>query len=221
VAEVRISTQPRDEFGKGAARRIRRSNRIPAVVYGAGVPTQHISLPGHELMLALKTPNVLLRLDGLDGGSLAIPKAVQRDPIKGFLEHIDLLMVKRGQKVVVEVPLKVTGDIAPGGMLDQQQVVVEVEAEATRIPAEVEFSVEGLEVGDAIHAGDLKLPSGTTLAADEELLIAHVMAERTVEQVEAELEEAEAEAGIEREPTEAAPAEEAPAEEPEQTQPTE
>src|SRR5215469_17414625 len=108
VAEVRIAAEARTEFGKGAARRSRREGRVPAVLYGHGTETRHLSLPGHDLMLALKTPNVLLYLDGLKNGSeIALPKAVQRDPIKGYLEHVDLILVRRGEKVTVEVPLRV------------------------------------------------------------------------------------------------------------------
>jgi large subunit ribosomal protein L25 len=139
-------------------------------------------------MRALKTPNVLLRVEGLDGGDeLALPKDVQRDPIKGFLEHIDLLLVKRGETVTVEIPVQTTGDIAPGGMLDQQVVQISVEAEATQIPQAVEVDVEGFQVGDTVLAKDLKLPQGVGLAADEELLVLHVVAEKTADQVEAEI----------------------------------
>ncbi|GAA2081190.1 50S ribosomal protein L25/general stress protein Ctc [Actinomadura alba] len=188
MSEVRIAAEPRTEFGKGAARRTRRAGKVPAVLYGHGTDPQHISLPGHDLMRALKTPNVLLRVQGLDGGEeLALPKDVQRDPIKGFLEHIDLLLVKLGEKVNVEIPVQVTGDIAPGGMLDQQMVQIEVEAEATQIPQAVEVDVAGFKVGATVLAKDLKLPRGVALAADEELLILHVVAEKTADQVEAEI----------------------------------
>jgi large subunit ribosomal protein L25 len=188
VSEVRIAAEPRTEFGKGAARRTRRAGKVPAVLYGHGTDPQHISLPGHDLMLALKTPNVLLRVQGLGGGEeLALPKDVQRDPIKGFLEHIDLLLVKRGEKVTVEIPVQVTGDIAPGGMLDQQLIQITVEAEATHIPQSIEVDVQGFGVGTAVLAKELKLPRGVSLAADEELLILHVVAERTADQVEAEI----------------------------------
>jgi large subunit ribosomal protein L25 len=188
VSEVRIAAEPRTEFGKGAARRTRRAGKVPAVLYGHGTDPQHIALPGHELMLALKTPNVLLRVRGLDGGDeLALPKDVQRDPIKGFLEHVDLLLVKSGEKVTVEIPVQVVGDIAPGGMLDHQMVTVAVDAEATHIPQSVEVNVDGFGVGTAVLAKDLKLARGVTLAADEDALVLHVVAEKTAEQVEAEV----------------------------------
>jgi large subunit ribosomal protein L25 len=169
---------------------------VPAVLYGHGTDPRHISLPGHELMLALKSANVLLRLQGLDGGEeLALPKDVQRDPLKGFLEHVDLIVVTRGEKVTVEVPIQLTGDIAPDGMLDQQLVQVSLEVEATHIPQSVEVSIEGMVVGDAIHAKDLKLPTGATLDAEDDVLVLHVIAAPTAEQMEAELGEGEAAEG--------------------------
>ncbi|MCO5992805.1 50S ribosomal protein L25/general stress protein Ctc [Actinoallomurus rhizosphaericola] len=186
MSEVRIAAEPRTEFGKGPARRARRAGKVPAVLYGHGTDPKHITLPGHELMLALKTPNVLLRVEGLENGAeLALPKDVQRDPLKGFLEHVDLLVVKRGEKVTVEVPVQVTGEVAPGGMLDQQLVQVALEAEATHLPEAVEVDVEGLEVGTQVLAKDLKLPAGATLGADEEALVLHVLAAPTAEQIEA------------------------------------
>jgi large subunit ribosomal protein L25 len=182
---------------------------VPAVLYGHGTDPRHVSLPGHELMLALKSANVLLRLQGLDGGEeLALPKDVQRDPLRGFLEHVDLLVVKSGEKVTVEIPVQVTGDVQPGGMLDQQLIQVSLEVEATHIPQVIEIDVEGMAVGTSIHAKDLRLPSGAILDADEEALVLHVIAAPTAEQMEAEIgaeavteaeagAEAEAEAGAE------------------------
>ena len=182
MPEVRIAAETREEFGKGAARQIRRDGRVPAVLYGHGTETRHLKLPGHELMLALKTPNVLLYLDGLKAGSeIALPKAVQRDPIKGFLEHVDLILVRRGEKVTVEVPLRVTGDIAPDGMLEQQLVQIPVQAEATSIPQGIDVDVEGMEIGSAVHASDLKLPRGVSLEVDPETLVLHVVAQPTAE----------------------------------------
>lgn len=188
MSEVRIAAEPRTEFGKGAARRTRRAGKVPAVLYGHGTDPQHISLPGHDLMLALKTPNVLLRVQGLGGGEeLALPKDVQRDPIKGFLEHVDLLLVKRGEKVTVEIPIQVNGEAAPGTMVDQQMVQVSVEAEATHIPQAVEVDIAGLAPGASLYARDVKLPRGVTLVADEDALVLQVVAETTAEQREAEL----------------------------------
>ena len=187
MPEVKIAAEARTEFGKGAARRIRREGKVPAVLYGHGTGTRHLSLPGHALMLALKTPNVLLRLDGLTSGSdLALPKAVQRDPVKGFLEHVDLILVRRGEKVTVEVPVRVTGQIAPDGMLNQLLVQIPVEADATDIPQGIDVDVEGMELGQAVHAGDLKLPPGVTLQVEPDTLVLHVIAHTVHEEPEAE-----------------------------------
>ena len=211
MPEVRIAAELRTEFGKGAARRTRRAGRVPAVIYGHGAEVRHLSLPGHELMLALKTPNVLIRLEGLPGRSgLALPKAVQRDALHGFIEHVDLIEVRRGEKVTVEIPIRLTGEIFPGGLLDQQLVQIAVEAEATNIPNGVDVDIEGMEIGASVHAKDLALPQGATLQVDPEALVLHVVAAPTQEQIEAELGEAapEAEAAEEAEvPEPVAPAE--------------
>jgi large subunit ribosomal protein L25 len=188
VPEVHITAETRSEFGKGAARRIRREGKVPAVLYGHGTDTRHLTLPGHDLMLALKTPNVLLYLDGLSkGGEIALPKAVQRNAIKGFLEHVDLILVRRGEKVTVEVPVRVTGEIAPGdGMLNQQLVQIPVEADATNIPQGIDVDVEGLEIGQAVHASDLKLPRGVILQVEPDTLVLHVIAQQGGEPEEEE-----------------------------------
>jgi large subunit ribosomal protein L25 len=194
VPEVRIVAEPRTEFGKGAARRVRRAGRVPAVLYGHGTDTRHVTLPGHELLMALKTPNVLIELDGLSGRSqLTLPKAVQRDPIRGRIEHVDLILVRRGEKVTVEVPVQVTGEVEPGGLLDQQMVRLAVEAEATQIPQAIEVDVAGMDIGAAVHAGELTLPQGVTLMAEPDALVLHVLAAPTAEQIEAELGEVPAE----------------------------
>lgn len=200
MPEVRIEAELRTEFGKGAARRTRRAGRVPAVIYGHGAEVRHLSLPGHELMLALKTPNVLIRLEGLPGrAGLALPKAVQRDALHGFIEHVDLIEVRRGEKVTVEIPIRLTGEIFPGGLLDQQLVQVAVEAEATNIPNGIDVNIEGMEVGASVHAKDLALPQGSTLQTDPEALVLHVIAAPTQEQIEAELGEAAPEAAEEAE----------------------
>ncbi len=191
MSEVRIAGESRTEFGKGAARRARRAGRVPAVLYGHGTDPRHITMNDHELMLALKTPNVLLRVDGLRGNNLCLPKAVQRDPIKGFVKHVDLLVVKKGEKVTVEIPVTLTGEIAPGGVLNQELTQVEVETEATHIPEGVEVDVDGLEVGSQVTVADLPLPAGTTLSSDPETLVLTISAERTDEEIEETGEEAE------------------------------
>jgi large subunit ribosomal protein L25 len=202
VSEVRITAESRTEFGKGAARRIRRDNKVPAVLYGHGADPRHISLPGHDLMLALKTPNVLLTLD-LDGGAgeLALPKDVQRDPIKGFIEHVDLVVVRRGEKVNVEIAVHLVGEAAPDTFVTTEHQTLTVEAEATNIPTGVDVTIEGLQVGSQIHAKDITLPDGVVLVTDGEALVVNVTAATTAEELEAELAEAEAEVGIVHEPT--------------------
>ncbi|MDH2428732.1 50S ribosomal protein L25/general stress protein Ctc [Sphaerisporangium sp. TRM90804] len=175
MSEVRIAAEPRTEFGKGAARKIRRTDKVPVVLYGHGIEPKHLTLPGHELLLALRTPNVLIRLEGEGVNELALPKGVQKDPLKGFLEHVDLLLVKSGEKVTVEIPVTTTGEIAPGGLLDQQLLSIGVEAEATHIPTGIEVDIEGLEVGAVVTAGDLKLAEGSTLSADPETVILQVI----------------------------------------------
>jgi large subunit ribosomal protein L25 len=182
MSEVKIAAESRTEFGKGAARRIRRDSKVPGVVYGHGAEPVHVTLPGHELLLALRTPNVLLSLD-LDGKSqLAIPKAVQRDAIKGFLEHVDLLLVRSGEKVTVEVYVHTEGELAPGAyLLEHVLSTLTVEAEATHIPESVTVSIEGLEAGAAILAKDIPLPSGTKLAIDEDAVVLQVLAAQAEE----------------------------------------
>jgi large subunit ribosomal protein L25 len=188
VPEVKITAEARTEFGKGAARRSRRAGKVPAVLYGHGTDTRHLNLPGHALMLALKTPNALLRLEGLQNGSeIALPKAVQRNPVKGFIEHVDLILVRRGEKVTVEVPVRVSGEIAPGdGMLNQQLVRIPVEADATNIPQGIDVDIEGMDIGDAVHASELRLPPGVTLQVEPDTLVLHVIAQAVHEEPEAE-----------------------------------
>ncbi|MGW7046819.1 50S ribosomal protein L25/general stress protein Ctc [Streptomyces avermitilis] len=182
MSEVKLAAEPRTEFGKGAARRIRRESKVPAVVYGHGAEPVHITLPGHELLLALRTPNVLLSLDIEGKAQLAIPKAVQRDAIKGFLEHVDLLLVRSGEKVNVEVYVHTEGDLAPGAyLLEHVLSTLTVEAEATHIPESVTVSIEGLEAGASILAKDIPLPAGTTLAIDEDAVVLQVLAAQAEE----------------------------------------
>ncbi|MFC5722111.1 50S ribosomal protein L25/general stress protein Ctc [Streptomyces gamaensis] len=177
MAEVKIPAQVRAEFGKGAARRIRRAHQVPAVIYGHGAEPVHVTLPGHELMMALKTPNVLISLDIEGRDELVIPKAVQRDALKGFLEHVDLLVVKRGEKVTVEVPVHTEGDLAPGGnLLEHVLNALPVEAEATHIPETVTANIAGLEAGASVLAKDIALPAGVALAVDAETVVLQVLA---------------------------------------------
>ena len=203
MSEVRIPAEPRTEFGKGGARRTRRAGKIPAVLYGHGTPPRHLALPAREFGHAIEAgANTLLTLQ-VDGATeLALPKAIQRNPIRGDFEHVDLLLVRRGEKVTVEVPVTLTGEATRDGLVDQQLITLTVEAEATHIPDHFEVSIEGLQVGDNITAGAVPLPGGTVLIGDAEQVVVAVLAAPTAEQLEADLAGAEAEAGIERdEPT--------------------
>ncbi|WP_331450432.1 50S ribosomal protein L25/general stress protein Ctc [Streptomyces prasinus] len=192
MSEVKIHAETRSEFGKGAARRIRRDGKVPGVVYEHGIEPLHLTLPGHELLLALRTPNVLIDLviDG-EGSQLAIPKAVQRDAIKGFLEHVDLLKVKRGERVTVEIHVHAEGELAPGGNLLEHVIpTLPIEAEATNIPDGVSVSVQGLSAGATILAKDLELPAGAKLAIDEDTVVLQVLAAQAEEAAEGDEDEA-------------------------------
>ncbi|MDQ0713913.1 large subunit ribosomal protein L25 [Streptomyces luteogriseus] len=188
MSEVKISAATRTEFGKGAARRIRREDKVPGVLYGHGSDPLHLTLPGHDLQMALRTPNVLIALD-IDGktNELAIPKAVQRDPLKGFLEHVDLQLVTRGEQVNVDIFVHTEGELAPGGnLLEHVLNALPVEAEATHIPESVTVSIEGLTAGDSILAKDITLPKGTTLAVEGDTVVLQVLAAQAEEAAEGE-----------------------------------
>jgi large subunit ribosomal protein L25 len=207
-SEVKIHAEPRTSFGKGAARRIRRDNKVPAVLYGHGSDPVHVTLPGHDLMLALKTANALLSIE-IDGTSqLALPKQVQRDPIKGFIEHADLILVRRGEKVTVDVRVVVVGEAAPETLVSVEHNTVPIEAEATHLPEAIEVDVEGLQAGTQILARELKLPAGSTLSLDEDALIVNISAAQTAEELEADIAEAEADLGVEHDQSDAEIAEE-------------
>jgi large subunit ribosomal protein L25 len=202
VSEVRIAAEPRTEFGKGGARRTRRAGKVPAVLYGHGSDVRHIALPARELMHAFKGDagaNVLLSLDLPDGRELALPRQVQRDPLRGDLTHIDLLLVRQGEKVAVDVPIVLVGE-APaakaGGALDQQATFLHVEADATNIPTQIEVDISGLtEIGGhGILVKDLALPNGVTLLTDPEAIVVHVVGASPVEDEVADAAEAAAEA---------------------------
>lgn len=205
MSQTTIAAEPRTEFGKGAARRIRRTDKVPAVLYGHGADPLHLSLPTRDLMLALRNPNALLSI-AVEGSAaqLALARQVQRHPIKGSIEHADLLVVRTGEKVVVDIPVLVTGEALSDALVVTETAQLSVEADATALPDSVEVSVEGLGVGVQIHAGDIALPEGTVLAVDADVLVVNVVAAPTAEEVEAELVEAEADAGIERDESDAA-----------------
>ncbi|MFE6104568.1 50S ribosomal protein L25/general stress protein Ctc [Streptomyces laurentii] len=183
MSDVKISASIRTEFGKGAARKIRRADQVPAVLYGHKTEPVHITLPAHELTMALRTPNVLLTLDIEGKGSeLAIPKAAQRDALKGSLEHVDLLLVKRGEKVTVEVPVVAEGELAVGGnLLEHVLNTLSVEAEATHLPESVTVSIAGLDAGASVLAKDITLPKGVSLATDADAVVLQVLAAQAEE----------------------------------------
>jgi large subunit ribosomal protein L25 len=194
VSEVRIVAEPRTEFGKGHARRVRMANKVPAVLYGHGDAPRHFSLPGHELMMALRhDANALLTLETSEGDQLALAKAVVRDPLKGHLEHVDLVAVRKGEKVTVEVSIHLTGAAAPDTLVDQQTMTLTVEADATALPDHVEVSIAGLSAGRKITAGQITLPSGTTLAQDPEHVIVQGLGVQSEAELEADLAASEAE----------------------------
>jgi large subunit ribosomal protein L25 len=198
VSEVRLSAETRTEFGKGGARRTRRAGKVPAVIYGHGAEPRHVALPAREFANAIRHggANVLLTLDLEGGEELAIPKSIQRHPIKGYYEHVDLLAVRRGEKVTIDLPVHVTGDVVPGGLLNQEHTTVSVEAEATHLPEGVEVNVEGLSVGHQVTAGDLALPSGVTLSTDAETVVLIIAEAPSAEQLDAKVAEAAGELGI-------------------------
>lgn len=197
MPEVKLTAELRTEFGKGAARRIRRAHKVPAVLYGHGTDPIHIALPGHETLLALRTANALLSVD-IDGTSqLALPKQVQRDPIKHTIEHVDLVLVRSGEKVTVDIHIQIEGEAAPETLVVVDATSVAIEAEATHIPQQIVVSIEGLRAGTQILASDLKLPEGSALALDPETLIVNITAAQSEAQAEAELAASEAELGIE------------------------
>ncbi|GAA1805857.1 50S ribosomal protein L25/general stress protein Ctc [Planosporangium flavigriseum] len=189
MSEVKISAEPRTEFGKGGARRTRRAGKVPAVLYGHGEKPRHIALPAREFAAAIRHggANQLFNVDITGGGSaLALPKAIQRDPIKDTYEHVDLLVVRRGEKVTVDVPVQLIGEAAPGTLVVHEHATLSILADATRLPGGLEVSVEGLAAGSQILAGNVPLPQGAELAADPELVVAVISAAPTAEELGAE-----------------------------------
>jgi large subunit ribosomal protein L25 len=214
VSEVKISAEPRTEFGKGGARRTRRAGKVPAVLYGHGEKPKHIALPAREFAAAIRHggANQLFAIDITDGTqALALTKAIQRDPIKDTFEHVDLLLVRRGEKVTVDVAVTLVGEPAKNTLVMHEQDTLSVSAEATRVPESLEASVDGLEAGSHVTAGDIKLPQGVELTGDPATVLVVVSAAPTAEQLDAE-------AGV---PAEEAAAEEAATEEGAAEQPTE
>jgi large subunit ribosomal protein L25 len=174
MSEQKLAAELRTEFGKGFARRARMAGQIPAVIYGHGAEPIHVTLPGRSTTLAVRKANALLSLDINGESHLALVKDVQRDPIKQIIEHIDLLTVRMGEKVTVDVPVHVTGELAPGNVYNQELTVISLEAEATHLPTAVEVDIEGRSAGEHIHASDLVLPKGSLLLADADALVVHI-----------------------------------------------
>jgi large subunit ribosomal protein L25 len=174
MSEQKLAAEVRTEFGKGYARRARMANQIPAVIYGHGAEPIHITLPAKATTLAVRTANALLSLDINGEGHLALVKDVQRDPIKQIIEHIDLLTVRQGEKVTVDIPVHVVGEVAPGNAYNQELTVISLEAEATHLPTAVEVDIEGRTAGQHIHASDLVLPKGAVLLADADALVVNI-----------------------------------------------
>jgi len=193
VSEVKISAEPRTEFGKGGARRTRRAGKVPAVVYGHGEAPKHIALPAREFAAAIRHGGMTTVFELLDEDgtkTLALPKAIQRDPIRDTFEHVDLVIVKRGEKVTVDVPVHLVGAAAAGTLVVTEHDRVSIIAEALHLPDAIEASLDGLEAGSHVTAGDLKLPRGVELATDAETTIAIVSVAPTAEQLEGEAPEA-------------------------------
>jgi large subunit ribosomal protein L25 len=174
MSEQKLAAEVRTEFGKGYARRARMNNQIPAVIYGHGAEPIHITLPAKATTLAVRTANALLSLDINGEGHLALVKDVQRDPIKQIIEHIDLLTVRQGEKVTVDVPVHLVGEVAPGTSFNQELTVISLEAEATHLPTAVEVNIEGRTAGQHVHASDLVLPKGAVLLADADALVVNI-----------------------------------------------
>lgn len=193
-----LAAELRTSFGKGAARKIRAANKIPAVIYGHGTEPQHVTLPGHEVALIIRKSNQVLDLDIEGRSQLALVKDVQKDPVRQIIEHLDLIVVRKGEKVHVDISVRVVGEPAPDSAVLQDATSLLVEVEATHIPEYFEVSVEGAEIGTSIYAKDVVLPAGATLLSDPELLVVNVSAPEEVDLGEvAEVEPAEGEEGEE------------------------
>jgi len=193
MANEKLVAEVRDNFGKGAARKIRAINKIPAVIYGHGTDPQHVTLPGHETMLITRRANAVIELDIEGKSQLVLVKDIQKDPVRQIIEHIDLIVVRAGEKVTVDVAVHVEGESAPGTSLNQDATSLSLEVEATHIPQSVTVSVEGLEEGAQILAKDVELPQGATLITEEDTLIVGVTGEIVADLGEGEETETDAE----------------------------
>jgi len=192
----KLSVELRTKFGKGAARKLRAADKIPAVIYGHGTEPQHVSLPGHETMLVVRKANAIIDLDIEGASQLALVKDVQRDPVRQIIEHIDLVVVRTGEKVSVSVPVVIEGESAPGTIHVQEEASLTLLVSAIAIPEHIVVSVDGLEDGAQIHASDVTLPEGAALETDPEALVVNISTPRATADDQA-ADEASAEAGAE------------------------
>ncbi len=187
MSEVQLEAEPRTEFGKGAARRTRRAGKIPAVLYGHGTEPQHLALPALEFARVIRENGrnavLTLKVDGRE--ELALTKTVATHPIRYSIEHVDLLVIRRGEKVVVEVVLSITGEAVPGTLVTQELGMLEVEADVLSIPEQIEVSVQDAEIGSRVNAGDITLPEGVLLRTDPAQLVVNVVPAPTAEELEA------------------------------------
>jgi large subunit ribosomal protein L25 len=172
----KVHAELRENFGKGYARRLRAAGKIPAVIYGHGAEPKHVALPGHQVALLIRKANAVLELDVAGSHELTLVKDVQKDPVHQIIEHIDLLVVKKGEKIQVDVPIAIVGESAPGTIVAQDANTVLLEVEATNIPERIEVDIDGLEEGTHITAGDLVLPAGSSLVVDAETLVVAISA---------------------------------------------
>jgi len=191
--DTKVHAEVRENFGKGFARRLRAAGKIPAVIYGHGTEPLHVALPGHQIALLIRRANVVLELDVEGTEQLTLVKDVQKDPVHQIIEHIDLLVVKKGEKVQVDVPVLVVGEPFAGTIVNLDNATIALEVEATHIPQHIEVDVEGLEDGTHITAADLKLPKGATLNADGELLIVAISVPAAANAADDQIAEADAE----------------------------
>jgi len=205
VADFRLVAEPRTEFGKGSARRTRREGRVPGVMYGHGQDVVHLSVPARDFAATLRNggTNALITIVLEGREQLVLIKAVQRDPLTRVHEHVDLVVVRRGEKVTVDIPVVIVGEPAPDTISNHQLNTVSLEADATNLPETIEVDITGRTAGNGITAADLPLPEGATLVTDPEALVIGFLGAPSAAQLEEELAEAEAEAGIERDESDA------------------
>jgi large subunit ribosomal protein L25 len=200
ASDNKLTAEVRTQFGKGFARRLRAAGKIPAVVYGHGTDPVHVALPGHETALIIRKANQVLDLDIAGKSQLALVKDVQKDPVHQIIEHLDLIVVRKGEKVTVDIPVHLEGESAPETSVNQDANTISLEVEATNIPESVVVSIEGLREGSQILAKDVKLPAGATLITDPEVLIVGITGEAEIdlgEEPEAEAAEGEGAEGAE------------------------